>query len=115
MTTKKSLSATQKALSALSASSAACSFCAKRHECRKACGVMFGGCSADYVLDLDRLSAAIALPDEFIEIAASRLKGEAYRAANEDVLAAKWLADYNQRLEAFQNWCDRRRTGGGAV
>lgn len=61
MTTKKSLSATQKALSALSASSAACSFCAKRHECRKTCGVMFGGCSADYVLDLDRLSAAIAL------------------------------------------------------
>ena len=61
------------------------------------------------------LSAAIALPDEFIELAASRLKGEAYRAANEDVLAAKWLADYNQRLEAFQNWCDRRRTGGGAV
>jgi hypothetical protein len=61
------------------------------------------------------LSAAIALPDEFIELAASRLKGEAYRAANEGVLAAKWLSDYNQRLEAFQNWCDRRRTGGGAA
>ena len=61
------------------------------------------------------LSASVALPDEFIELAASRLKGEAYRAANEDVLAAKWLADYNQRLEAFQAWCDRRRTGGGAV
>ncbi len=61
------------------------------------------------------LSAAVALPDEFIELAASRLKGEAYRAANEDVLAAKWLSDYNQRLEAFQNWCDRRRNGGGTV
>lgn len=61
------------------------------------------------------LSAAVALPDEFIELAASRLKGEAYRAANEDVLAAKWLADYNQRLEAFQSWCDRRRSGGASV
>lgn len=58
------------------------------------------------------LAAAVPLPDEFIELAASRIKGEAYRAANEDVLAAKWLADYNQRLEAFQNWCDRRRNGG---
>ncbi len=63
----------------------------------------------------NELSAAVALPDEFIELAASRLKGEAYRAANEDVLAAKWLSDYNQRLEAFQNWCDRRRNGGGSI
>lgn len=61
------------------------------------------------------LYAAVALPDEFIELAASRLKGEAYRAANEDVLAAKWLADYNQRLDAFQSWCDRRRNGGGGA
>ncbi len=61
------------------------------------------------------LTAAVALPDEFIELAASRLKGEAYRAANEDVLAAKWLSDHNQRLEAFQNWCDRRRNGGVSV
>ena len=59
------------------------------------------------------LEGNIALPDEFIELAASRLRGEAYRAANEDVLAAKWLGDYNQKLDAFQNWCDRRRPGGG--
>lgn len=58
------------------------------------------------------LSARVALPDEFIELAASRLKGEAYRSANEDVLAAKWFADYNQKLEAFGAWCDKRRAGG---
>lgn len=61
------------------------------------------------------LEGKVALPDEFIELAASCLKGEAYRAANEDVLAAKWLADYNQKLDAFGNWCDRRRAGGGTV
>ena len=61
------------------------------------------------------LAAVIALPDEFTELAASRLKGEAYRAANEDVLATKWLGDYNQKLDAFSLWCDRRRPGGGAV
>ena len=57
-------------------------------------------------------TAVIALPEEYIELAASRLRGEAYRAANEDELAAKWLADYNARLEAFTAWCDRRRAGG---
>lgn len=57
-------------------------------------------------------TAAVALPEEYLELAASRLRGEAYRAANEDELSEKWLADYNGRLEAFTAWCDRRRAGG---
>ena len=60
------------------------------------------------------LTSKVALPDEFIELAASRLKGEAYRAANEDVLAAKWFAEYNQKLDAFGAWCDKRRAGAFA-
>ena len=26
-----------------------CENCAKMHECRKVCGIMFGGCTIDYV------------------------------------------------------------------
>ena len=61
MTTKKSLSATKKAVSALSARRGNCDFCAHRRECASAMGNLFGYCNADYTQDLDRLSAAVRL------------------------------------------------------
>lgn len=61
MTTKKALSATQKALSALSDRRGNCDFCAHRHECASVMGNLFGYCNADYTQDLDRLSAAVRL------------------------------------------------------
>jgi hypothetical protein len=33
---------------------------------------------------------------------AARLRGEAYKLANEDALAAKWLSDYNAQLDDFK-------------
>ena len=55
--------------------------------------------------------APVALPEEFIELAASKLRGEACRLAGEDALCAKWFSDYNAKLESFAAWCDRRRGG----
>ena len=46
----------------------------------------------------------IALPVEFVEMMASRLRAEAYKIANEDSLAAKWMNDYNSYLEEFKEW-----------
>jgi len=56
----------------------------------------------------------VALPPEFIDLAASRMRGEIYKIANEDGLAAKWLADYNSLLESFKIWAAKRneRFGG---
>lgn len=56
----------------------------------------------------------VALPPEFIDLAASRMRGEIYKIANEDGLAAKWLADYNSLLESFKIWAEKRnmRFGG---
>lgn len=50
----------------------------------------------------------IMLPLEFIDIAFARARGEAYKIANEDGLAAKWLTDYNAQLESFKIWSDSR-------
>lgn len=44
----------------------------------------------------------IYLPPEFMPMLAAKLRGDAYKLANEDVLAAKWLADYNAQLEDFK-------------
>lgn len=46
----------------------------------------------------------VYLPDEFIDLAKAKLRGEAYKLANEDELAAKWLNDYNVLLENFKAW-----------
>lgn len=56
----------------------------------------------------------VALPPEFSEMAASKLRGEAYKLANEDVLAAKWLDDFNTQLENFKLWVKNKnqRFGG---
>ncbi len=43
----------------------------------------------------------IPLPPEFLPLLTARLYGEGYKAANEDELAAKWLAEYNERVSDF--------------
>lgn len=60
-------------------------------------------------------SANVMLPPEFIELAGARLRAEAYKIANEDELAAKWMADYNNHLETLTIWArarNERRYGG---
>ena len=46
----------------------------------------------------------VMLPVEFIDLAKAKLRGEAYKIANEGELAATWLNDYNVLLEAFKVW-----------
>lgn len=46
----------------------------------------------------------VMIPAEFIDIAKAKLRGEAYKLANEDALAAKWLNDYNILVETFKAW-----------
>ena len=46
----------------------------------------------------------VMVPVEFIDLVKAKLRGEAYKLANEDSLAAKWLNDYNVLLETFKAW-----------
>ena len=48
--------------------------------------------------------ANVMMPIEFIDLVKAKLRGEAYKLANEDNLAAKWLNDYNTLLETFKVW-----------
>lgn len=59
-------------------------------------------------------SDKVAVPPEFLDMVAAKMRGEAYKIANEDGLAAKWLADYNAQLESFKVWATARneRYGG---
>lgn len=50
----------------------------------------------------------VALPVEYLDMAGAKIRGEAYKIANEDGLAAKWLADYNQQMENFKIWAASR-------
>jgi hypothetical protein len=49
-------------------------------------------------------AGSVMLPYEFLDLVKARLRGEAYKLANEDDTAAKWLNDYNVLLENFKNW-----------
>ena len=57
--------------------------------------------------------ARVMLPIEFIDLAKSKLRGEAYKLANEDNLAAKWINDYNVLLETFKAWITSRASSLG--
>lgn len=46
----------------------------------------------------------VMVPIEFVDLVKAKLRGEAYKVANEDALAAKWLNDYNILLETFKVW-----------
>ena len=57
--------------------------------------------------------ANVMIPVEFIDLVKAKLRGEAYKLANEDGLAAKWLNDYNVLLETFKAWiADKSATFG---
>ena len=56
----------------------------------------------------------VALPVEYLDMAGAKIRGEAYKIANEDGLAAKWLADYNQQVENFKIWAASRNERYGA-
>lgn len=50
----------------------------------------------------------ICLPVEWLDMLAARLRAEAYKIANEDGQAGKWMQDYNAQLETFKVWAARR-------
>lgn len=55
----------------------------------------------------------IMLPLEFLELVMSRVRAEAYKAANEDSIAAKWMNDYNILLENFKTWMAQKQPAFG--
>lgn len=55
----------------------------------------------------------IMLPAEFVELMKAKIRGEAYKLANEDALAAKWLNDYNVLLENFKIWISSKSPSFG--
>lgn len=58
-------------------------------------------------------SENVMLPVEFIDLAKAKLRGEAYKVANEDSIAAKWLNDYNVLLETFKAWISGKQSEFG--
>lgn len=56
-------------------------------------------------------SDRVALPFEFLSLAEAKLRGEAYKLADDDASAAKWLSEYNTLLSSFATWAK----GRGAV
>ena len=55
----------------------------------------------------------VMLPVEFIDLAKSKLRGEAYKLVNEDGIAGKWLNDYNILLETFKAWISEKTSTFG--
>lgn len=55
----------------------------------------------------------VKVPLEFIDLIRSKIRGEAYKFVNEDVLASKWLNDYNVLLETFKAWVSARESRFG--
>lgn len=55
----------------------------------------------------------VMVPVEFIDLVKAKLRGEAYKLANEDGIAAKWLNDYNVLLETFKAWISEKSPNFG--
>ena len=55
----------------------------------------------------------VMVPVEFIDLVKAKLRGEAYKLANEDSIAAKWLSDYNVLLETFKAWMAEKSSNFG--
>lgn len=56
----------------------------------------------------------IMVSPEYLDMVRAKVRGEAYKFANEDALAAKWLNDYNQQLEYFRAWIASNKSTFGA-
>ena len=52
----------------------------------------------------EKSNANVMVPIEFIDLVKAKLRGEAYKLANEGERAAMWLNDYNILLETFKVW-----------
>lgn len=52
--------------------------------------------------------STLNVPIEFVDMVCAKLRGEAYKIANEDGLSAKWLNDYNTQLENLKVWVSER-------
>ncbi len=59
------------------------------------------------------ISGNVNVPIGFIDMVKAKLRGEAYKIANEDALAAKWLNDYNALLENFKMFVAERQASFG--
>lgn len=57
--------------------------------------------------------STVKLPFEFIEMAKAKLRGEAFKVADENALAAKWLNEYNTQLQDFLLWIQSRQPSFG--
>jgi hypothetical protein len=55
----------------------------------------------------------VRVPVEFIDLVKAKLRGEAYKLANEGELAAMWLNDYNVLLETFKAWVSEKQSEFG--
>ena len=65
------------------------------------------------MIDKETLEGNVMIPIEFIDLVKAKLRGEAYKLANEDNLAAKWLNDYNVLLETFKVWIAEKSSNFG--
>ena len=65
------------------------------------------------LIDKNNLEVNVMIPIEFIDLVKAKLRGEAYKLANEDNLAAKWLNDYNVLLETFKVWIAEKSANFG--
>lgn len=55
----------------------------------------------------------VKVPVEFTELVKAKLRGEAYKTANEDAFSAKWINDYNVLLETFKAWVQGKQSNFG--